>query len=97
MVRFGMVLGQLAVLKISDWAVKYASFEGNVFMGIFFQYCSAQGRGLEIKEFKTTAFIDVPLYLYHYPIFSSCLYNIHQPEEILFSHIRYVFPLDAVR
>ena len=33
---FGMVLGRLAVLKISDWAVKYATFEGNffnVFMG----------------------------------------------------------------
>ena len=27
--RFGMVLGQSAVLKISDWAVKYVSFEGN--------------------------------------------------------------------
>ena len=24
--RFGMVLGQLAVLKILDWAVKYATF-----------------------------------------------------------------------
>ena len=25
----GLVLGRLAVLKISDWAVKYATFEGN--------------------------------------------------------------------
>ena len=31
--------GRLAVLKILDWAVKYATFEGNFFydfMGIFF-------------------------------------------------------------
>ena len=53
--------------------------------------------GYKITDFDTTMFMEVPLSLYHYPIFSSCLYNIHQPEEILFSHIRYVFPLDAVR
>ena len=27
--RFGLILGQLAVLKISDWAVKYVLFEGH--------------------------------------------------------------------
>ena len=26
--RCGLVLGLLALLKISDWAVKYAAFEG---------------------------------------------------------------------
>ena len=30
--RFGLVLGQLAALKISDWTVKYATFEGNFLM-----------------------------------------------------------------
>ena len=27
--RFGLVLGWLVVLKISDWAVKYATFDDN--------------------------------------------------------------------
>ena len=31
--RFGLVLGWLAVLKISGIMKKYASFEGNFFMG----------------------------------------------------------------
>ena len=30
--RFGLVLSRLAVLKILDWVVKYATFEGNFFM-----------------------------------------------------------------
>ena len=30
---FGLVLGRLAALKILDRAIKYATFEGNVFMG----------------------------------------------------------------
>ena len=30
---FELVLGWLAVLKISDWAVKYATFDDNFFMG----------------------------------------------------------------
>ena len=29
---FGLVLGRLAVLKISDWAVKYATYEDNFLM-----------------------------------------------------------------
>ena len=31
-IRFGLVLDQMAVLKISDWAVKYAAFAGNFLM-----------------------------------------------------------------
>ena len=27
--KFGLVLGWLVVLKISDWAVKYATFDDN--------------------------------------------------------------------
>ena len=29
--RFGLVLGKLALLKILGWAVKYAAFEGIFF------------------------------------------------------------------
>ena len=29
---FGLILGRLAVLKIWDWALKYATFEGNFLM-----------------------------------------------------------------
>ena len=42
--RFGLVLGRLALLKISDWAVKYATSEGNFLflMNIyFFKYLKA--------------------------------------------------------
>ena len=31
-VIFALVLGWLAMLKISDWALKYATFDGNLFM-----------------------------------------------------------------
>ena len=37
-IRFGLVAGRLAVLKISTWAVKYATFEGNVFIFYFFYF-----------------------------------------------------------
>ena len=30
--RFGLVWGQVAVVKILDWAVKYATLEGKYFM-----------------------------------------------------------------
>ena len=46
-IRFGLVLDRLAVMKILDWAVKYATFEGNffrfswaIFFLIFKKYCS---------------------------------------------------------
>ena len=29
---FGLVFGRLAALKISDWTIKYATFEGNFLM-----------------------------------------------------------------
>ena len=41
--RFGLVFGWLAVLKISDWAGNYVTFNGNLFMflWIFFKnYCT---------------------------------------------------------
>ena len=31
--RLALVLSRLAILKISDWAVKYATFEGKQFFG----------------------------------------------------------------
>ena len=40
---FVLVSGRLATLKILDWALKYATFDGNLFMnfdGLFFnQVC----------------------------------------------------------
>ena len=36
--RCGLVLGLLALLKISDWAVKYAAFEGIFYFCCIYSY-----------------------------------------------------------
>ena len=54
-------LGRLAVQKCLDWAVKYATFEVNFFMGknkfkLFFKYCSVCTKNLHhIRVRKLTA------------------------------------------
>ena len=50
---FGLVFGRLAVLKISDWAVKYATFEGNFlcFHGQFFFFNSL--KNIVVPELKS--------------------------------------------
>ena len=98
--RYCIVSPLLQKKRKSIYSLNHVIVRPNKIMNILLKDCTRCRKGLEIKEFKTTSFIDIPLYLYHYPIFSSCLYNIHQPEEILFSHIRYVFPhllLDRIK
>ena len=51
--RFGLVLGRLAVLNILDRAVLYATFEGNsfhVFINFFFNYASIPTKKLHISN-----------------------------------------------
>ena len=52
-----VALGQMVVLKISDWAVKYATIE--VKFLIFFKYCSIRTNKLH-NILKCLALLQIP-------------------------------------